>query len=378
MKKTLCTLVTLGVFFSGTFAFAKSNNDNDDIPFTPIITTVSPVAEHEETSLLLKSFRTKMRGDVLIKERINSLTANLKVITEDKKLTLEQKSALSTLITTNITGLTALRASLASSTDATSTKALIASIFTNFRIYGIVIPQIRIEKRIYELQNHTTKLSDTFLSIQKKIDEAKTKGKDVVLWQKSLDDAKVLVANDMNALATLMTKVALLKPVDYGTTSKAVIEEANRVIKSVLVDFNSIKKNIHRSSNMSSASSTKKMHDEDEVGHTSPLSGTSWIWSSSVSNGAAAQAPVGGKFILSFNDEGRVRSTTDCNSIGGRYTIGINNSLSFGSFVSTMMFCQGSQELQYSQALSKTQTYAINGSTITLTNASGTMIFMKK
>ena len=72
------------------------------------------------------------------------------------------------------------------------------------------------------------------------------------MWQKSLDDAKALVTRDTATLATLMTNVSVLKPADYGTTSKAVIESTNISLKAILKDFNSIKKNLHRSNSMSS------------------------------------------------------------------------------------------------------------------------------
>lgn len=374
MKKPLLTMLALGALFGSVSVFA----DNDVIiPSSPVLTIVSPVKEKEESSVWKKAFRVKYIGDNLIKERINALTSNMKVVAGDKSLTTEQKTALTTILTTNINGLTTLRATLASSTDATTTKALVSSIFSNFRIYGIVIPQVRIEKRIYDLQNHSTKLSDIFLSIQKKINDAKVKGNDVTVWQKSLDDAKVLVANDMNTLTNLFTKVALLKPADYGTTSKAVIESANKDLRLVLEDFNTIKKNAHRPSGMNSSS--KKINGDESSEHmSSPLSGTSWIWVSSTVNGSVAASPAGGKFVVSFGKENRVHSTTDCNSIGGRYTVGVNGVVSFGPFMSTMMHCEGSHQLRYSQALSKTSSYTINGTSLTLTNASGTMLFTKK
>jgi heat shock protein HslJ len=238
-----------------------------------------------------------------------------------------------------------------------------------------VVPQVRIEKRIFDLQNHSQKLSDTFLKVQAKIDEYKAKGKDVTVWQKTLDDSKMLVANDMNTLANALTKAAALKPSDYGTTSKATIESINNDIKNVVKDFNSIKKNLHKPNTMGDVSRKVK---GDGVGSNSPLFGTSWIWTTSTVAGVSTAAPVGGKFVLSFGEDNRVNSTTDCNGVGGSYSLGANNTLSFGQFMSTMMFCEGSRESEYSSQLMKTASYAIDGTTLRLTNASGTMVFTKK
>lgn len=373
MKKTLLTTLALGMAFSSISVFA----DNDvTIPSSPLVSTVQPVTEKEEKVLgSLKHSKVQSRADLLIKERINALTTNMKVITADKSLTIEQKNSLNTVLTTNINGLIALRATIASSTDATTTKNLTASIYTNFRIYGIVIPQIRIEKRIYDLQNHTTKLSDTFLKVQTKINEYKGNGKDVSMWQKNLDDAKILVANDMNTLANLMVTVSALKPIDYGTSSNALLESANTSIKSVLKDFNTIKKNLHKPNSMGNLS--KKIQDKGIDSH-SPLFGTSWVWVSSVIGGATTTAPAGGKFVLSFGEDHRVQSTTDCNGVGGNYSLGANNVMTISQFMSIMMFCEGSHEAVYSAQLTKTTAYIVDGTHLTLVNSSGTMMFVKK
>lgn len=370
MKKTLFTTLMLGVAFSGMSVFADSDVV---IPSAPSLTSVSPVTEKEEKITQNRHGKIQSRGSNLITERINSLNATTKVINADKTLTTEQKAALTAIATTNVTGLTALQASIASSTDATTTKTLINSIFTQFRIYGIVTPQIRLEKRIYDLQNHSQKLSDTFLKVQARIDEAKGKGKDVTVWQKSLDDAKVLVANDMNTLATLLTTVSALKPINYGTSSKAIIEQANTSLKSVLKDFNTIRKNLHRPAMLSSRKIVGNGTSE-----ASPLFGTSWTWVSSSVSGVTTTAPVGGKFVLSFGEDNRVHSTTDCNGVGGSYTLGVNGAMSFGQFMSTMMYCEGSHETEYSRALTSTTAYKVDGSNLVLTNASGTMTFLKK
>ncbi len=372
MKKTLYSTLVLGMMFSGATVFA----DNDVvIPYSPSVSVVPSVTEKEEVLSMTHGQKLQLRASNLIKERITTLNANIKVITADKSLTAEQKNSLNGILTTNINGLNALKVSIASSTDATSTKSLVSSIFTNFRIYGIVVPQVRLEKRIFDLQNHSVKLSDTFLKVQAKIDEYKAKGKDVTVWQKSLDDAKMLVANDMNTLVNALSKASTLKPSDYGTSSKATIESINGDLKNVIKDFNSIKRNLHKPSNMGDVSRKVKGNG---YGNSSPLFGTSWVWTISTVGGVSTAAPAGGKFVLSFGEDNRVNSTTDCNGVGGSYTLGVNNTISFGQFMSTMMFCEGSHESEYSAQLMKTNSYVIDGSTLRLTNASGTMVFTKK
>lgn len=237
MKKIIISTLLAGALVST--AFAESLDTV--VPSVPEVTAVYSVTERAESIITKNVTRIKARGAQLIKERVNSLTSNKNSI-EKSKLTVEQKTVLSTVITTNINGLTTLGTSIASSTDATSTKVLVNKIFTDFRIYAIVIPQLRLEKRIYDLQNHIPKLNETFTKIQTKIDDQKAKGKDVTVWQKSLDDAKTFVATDTAKLSSLFTQISALKPSDYGTTSKATIESVNAGVKLVAKDFASISK----------------------------------------------------------------------------------------------------------------------------------------
>jgi hypothetical protein len=239
MKKILIPTIIAGAMLTTASVFAESLDT--EVPKAPEISSVSVVTEKSERVSTNNLARLKAKGSQLIKERINALSSNGKAI-DGSKLSVEQKAAINGVITTNKNGLTTLGASIASSTDATSTKVLIDKIYSDFRIYAIVIPQIRLEKRINELQNHIPKLNDTFAKIQAKIDAQKAKGKDVTVWQKSLDDAKALVVTDTTKLAGLYTQVSALKPADYGTSSKATIDAVNTGIKSVAKDFSSIAK----------------------------------------------------------------------------------------------------------------------------------------
>ncbi len=216
------------------------------VPATPEVTSVFPVIEKEEKMKITSIDKMKKRGAQLIKERVNSLNSNARAIANSKALTVDQKAAFAAFFTGKITDLNTLGGKIASSTDATSTKTLVSSIFTDHRIYGVLIPQLRLEKRIYELQNHGTKLTETFVKVQARIDEFKNKGKDVTVWQKNLDAAKVLVTTDTQKLGDLLIKINALQPADYGTTSKAVIESVNKDVRIIAKDFQSINRKVMR------------------------------------------------------------------------------------------------------------------------------------
>lgn len=83
------------------------------------------------------------------------------------------------------------------------------------------------------------------------------------------------------------------------------------------------------------------------------LVGVKWIWEKTVMNDDATILPEkSDAFSLTFTEDGNVSGTTDCNGFGGSYTLGEDNKISFGPFMSTLMYCEGSQEAIFSKNVS--------------------------
>lgn len=61
-------------------------------------------------------------------------------------------------------------------------------------------------------------------------------------------------------------------------------------------------------------------------------------------------------FTISFKNDGTFSATTDCNSMSGSYEAN-NEQLSFGEAATTLMFCEDSQEQEFSKLLSEVQAY---------------------
>jgi hypothetical protein len=259
MKKILITsLLTAAITVPVVFA-----EENINVPFSPVLSSVTPVTESVDpvNSLNARKIQTKERAAVLINERVQALQGNKTAIEKNNKLTVEQKTLLIASLTTTIANLTTLKASVASSTDATTTKALTESIFKDHRIYGIVIPKVRLESRIYQLKNHTTTLSERFTKIQTKIDEHKAKGNDIMAWQKNLDDAKALVAQNMFKLDELLKKTAALTPASYGTTSKTIIDSVSSDMRVISKDLNTVVSKVRKPEISKKERSAEKMKE---------------------------------------------------------------------------------------------------------------------
>lgn len=84
---------------------------------------------------------------------------------------------------------------------------------------------------------------------------------------------------------------------------------------------------------------------------------TTWKWNKTLYSDDKLVTPLKeNKFTLKFEKDGRFSVTTDCNSMGGQYSVKDKN-ITFGSMMSTMMYCEVSQEGDFAKMLSETQSY---------------------
>ena len=82
-----------------------------------------------------------------------------------------------------------------------------------------------------------------------------------------------------------------------------------------------------------------------------------WSWIDTVySNGSALTPRTANTFTLTFKSGGTFAVTTDCNSVGGDYSV-TGTSITFSKMISTLMYCEGSQESDFTKMLSQVQSY---------------------
>ena len=106
-----------------------------------------------------------------------------------------------------------------------------------------------------------------------------------------------------------------------------------------------------------------------------------WVWETALIGGDAAVGPsTPDRFTLTFGDNGQVSGGTDCNGFGGNYKVGSDGVITFDSFISTLMFCEGSNEGTYTGLLQEMHSFRITNGKLVLANSGGatTMTFKKK
>lgn len=110
-----------------------------------------------------------------------------------------------------------------------------------------------------------------------------------------------------------------------------------------------------------------------------PILGT-WSWEkTTMSNGTVVTPKKAEAFSLTFKSDGQVEGTTDCNGFSGSYSQPTTGAITFGPLASTKMYCEGSQEADFTTPFPQVRTYAISGTTLTLKlSGGGSMTFKKK
>jgi heat shock protein HslJ len=83
----------------------------------------------------------------------------------------------------------------------------------------------------------------------------------------------------------------------------------------------------------------------------------SWNWIGTYyGDGRIVEPRLQNKFTLVFKEDSSFSVQTDCNGIGGEYTVK-DSVIILERMMSTLMYCEGSKESEFSQALNQVNTY---------------------
>lgn len=102
-----------------------------------------------------------------------------------------------------------------------------------------------------------------------------------------------------------------------------------------------------------------------------------WEWVSATSNGVKIYPKTEHKFNLTFKRDMTFSASTDCNGIGGNYTVK-NEKITFSEMLGTLMYCENSQENDFKNILENTVSYKFTSRgelVFSLKDGSGSVIF---
>lgn len=201
--------------------------------------TLAPSKAAANTDAKLTNIQT--RADQMISIRLSSLQKLLTRVSGDKKLSSDDKTNLTNDINTTITNLQTLKSKIDTDTDVTTAITDTKSIVTEFRIYLIYEPKMRL---MVTIDNQTTlnqNLSTLSGQIRTLLTTMSGQGKDVTAAQKALDDMNTKIAE----VTTKLTNASsLLKSITTSQTGQQQFVTVRQDLAQVRQDFAAIRSDI--------------------------------------------------------------------------------------------------------------------------------------
>jgi len=237
MKKFLIIFISITIGF---FATTQVNAQLGEGRLKNEINRLENRASKSAINQSLRLSKIKERGDKLITNRVNELNRLLNRISNDKRLTNEEKTSLSADIQADINGLTTLKAKIDADTDVDTAKADAKQIITNYYIYKIFVPKMRLLITIANMQALSANIGQLTPQIQNLVNTLKSAGKDVTNLQSLLDD----INNQLQMInASLSTDKSKIDGVTISTQdSTSIFAQVRQDLANVRRDFAKIRK----------------------------------------------------------------------------------------------------------------------------------------
>jgi hypothetical protein len=176
------------------------------------------------------------RGNNEITRRLTTLNKLSSKISSDTKLSASDKSNLTDEVNTEIGDLTSLKTTLDGETLVANAKTDAQSIFTEYRVYALVMPKIYLVKTADAQQITETKLTTLAGKIQNDITADQKAGKDVSSLQTTLNDMTAKVQAAQSISSNIESSVVNLQPSDYNS-DHTVLSGDNAQLKTAQSDI---------------------------------------------------------------------------------------------------------------------------------------------
>lgn len=191
------------IIFANTSVFAASKTDN-----SKAADSLSATAQTDLANL-------KSKGESEITRRITSLNSAESKISSTTKLSSSDQAYLENEVNNEISGLTTLKTTLSGETTLAAARSDVQSIFSDYRVYALLLPKIRIITAADSEQATSTKLTTLEGQLQTKINNAKSAGNDVTTLQTDLNTMQTDSSNAQSIAAALESSVLTLQPTNY-------------------------------------------------------------------------------------------------------------------------------------------------------------------
>ena len=263
MKKISYLLAALGFSLALVPAFALAQTAGVGVSANATVTT--PAASVTMSASAMAA--AKSRGDKELDRRVEALTdANIRVQAM-QKVTPTFKDNLGTALQTQIAAFNALKTKIDADTDAATLKTDIQSITQSYRVYALVLPQVRIAAAADRAVTISTMMQILGTKLAARIQAAGAAGADVTALTATLDDLGSKISDASTEAQAAVTTSASLAP-DNGDktvmasnnaalkTARTSLSTANTDLKAARKDIDTIVKGLKKAEASVSATTT--------------------------------------------------------------------------------------------------------------------------
>lgn len=192
-------------------------------------TAAFAVATQQTTNQQTRMQTIISKGDQEITRRLASLNNLIAKINAATKLTTSDKASLSSEVNSEISGLTALKTKLDAETTLADAKTDAQQIYSDYRVYALVVPKVHLVKLADDIQTTDTKLTTLAGKLQSRITTAQQAGKDVSLLQTELADMDSKISAAQGAASQIEGSVINLQPTDYNSNHQLLSGDMDRL-----------------------------------------------------------------------------------------------------------------------------------------------------
>lgn len=180
----------------------------------------------------------KTHGASEIDRRLSSLQSALLKLNSSAKLSVADKTTLTTQLKTESDSLTTLKSHLAADTNLAAARDDVQKIFLEYRVYALMLPKASLVSTADRFITAGQKFQDLADKLQAKVDAAKSQNKDATTLQANLDDMKAKLTSAKSRYDGLPAKVINLQPADYNANHKLLADDRD-ALKAARTDFKS-------------------------------------------------------------------------------------------------------------------------------------------
>lgn len=175
---------------------------------------------------------TQLKNKALaeIDRRIQTLNRLQILLGQVKKLTDSDRTALFSLVQSDLTSLTALKTKIRDDQNLASLKTDVSSISKDYRVYLLVVPKVHLIVASDRMLDNADRLASVSAKLEERITQVQTSGKDTSALQASYQDMLKNIQDAKTQAQLIHDKVIILAPSGYPA-NKSILLQTRELFK---------------------------------------------------------------------------------------------------------------------------------------------------